>query len=163
MFGAMLGSRALGRSLGHAASKTTISRSCLPGLHPRGSYLSRSTIYPGAIYPGAIHPAHTCGNSKPPGTEKTESMLEFWGSRHLWKRAAINTFRCLIGCSLGDFSSMWFLQANHADIGMGMIMGISSKSSSNYCSRSNFLTLSGSGFWPHHIYAPRNRPPARGP
>ena len=137
MFGTMLRSRALGRSLGHAASKTTISRSCLPGLHLRGSYLSRSTVYP-----GLIRPAHTCGNSGKPSVtpEKTESMLEFWGSRHLWKRAAINTFRCLIGCSLGDFSSMWFLQANHADIGMGMIMGISSKSSSNSCGRFNFLT-----------------------
>lgn len=53
--------------------------------------------------------------------------LEFWSSPYLWKRAGINTFRCLIGCSLGDFSAMWFLQAYYPDLSVGLIMGVSSK------------------------------------
>lgn len=95
------------------------------------------------IHPGIVRPAHTCGNSHKPNETpvKTESTFEFWGSRHLWKRAGINTFRCLIGCSLGDFSSMWFLQANYADMGMGLIMGISSKPSNEYSNCLAFLTV----------------------
>ena len=46
----------------------------------------------------------------------------------MWKRAGVNTFRCLVGCTLGDFSAMWFLQANYPDMGMGLVMGISSES-----------------------------------
>ena len=68
------------------------------------------------------------GPSKPSQPPKHTSLVRsFWGSRPLWRRAGINTFRCLVGCSLGDFSAMWFLQAYHPDIGVGAIMGISSK------------------------------------
>lgn len=54
------------------------------------------------------------------------STLAFWSSPHHWKRATVNTTRCLIGCTLGDFSALWFLQANFPDMGMGSIMAISS-------------------------------------
>ena len=50
----------------------------------------------------------------------------FWKSRHTWNRAAINTFRCLIGCTLGDFSALWILQAKYPELGINTIMGISS-------------------------------------
>ncbi|KAF2012810.1 hypothetical protein BU24DRAFT_453144 [Aaosphaeria arxii CBS 175.79] len=51
--------------------------------------------------------------------------LEFWSSTPTLKRACINTFRCLVGCTTGDFSAMWYLQAFHPELGMGGIMGIS--------------------------------------
>ncbi|KAI9017335.1 hypothetical protein BC832DRAFT_544262 [Gaertneriomyces semiglobifer] len=35
----------------------------------------------------------------------------FWSSRSVWQRASANTFRCLIGCSIGDFSMLFYLQA----------------------------------------------------
>lgn len=57
------------------------------------------------------------------------TTLTFWSSPHHWKRAAVNTTRCLIGCTLGDFSALWFLQANFSDMGMGSIMAISSSPS----------------------------------
>lgn len=37
--------------------------------------------------------------------------LQFWNSRATWRRAAVNTLRCLAGCTLGDFSAMWILQS----------------------------------------------------
>lgn len=55
------------------------------------------------------------------------SSISYWNSRVLWKRAGINTLRCLVSCTLGDFSTMWFLQSQHPSLGVYLIMGISSK------------------------------------
>lgn len=52
----------------------------------------------------------------------------FWTCRSTWKRAGINTFRCLVGCTIGDFSALWVLQTYYPDLGMGLIMGASSQS-----------------------------------
>ncbi|HYG16008.1 MAG TPA: DUF4396 domain-containing protein [Bacteroidia bacterium] len=35
----------------------------------------------------------------------------FWTDSSVWKRASFNTFSCLIGCSIGDFAMIIFLQA----------------------------------------------------
>ncbi|EAS36466.3 uncharacterized protein CIMG_12755 [Coccidioides immitis RS] len=64
-------------------------------------------------------------NPEPKQTQESAMSLGFWSSSYLWKRAGINTFRCLIGCSLGDFSAMWYLQANCPDMSVGLVMGIS--------------------------------------
>lgn len=55
------------------------------------------------------------------------TSAEFWASKQLWKRAMVNTLRCLAGCTIGDFSAMWYLQAAHPGLGMGAIMAVSSK------------------------------------
>lgn len=42
------------------------------------------------------------------------SILEttgFWKDVQKWKRASFNTLNCLIGCSIGDFGMVFFLQA----------------------------------------------------
>lgn len=44
----------------------------------------------------------------------------------MWKRAGINTLRCLLGCTSGDFSAMWYLQSFHADFELPTIMILSS-------------------------------------
>ncbi|CAN6623452.1 hypothetical protein TRVA0_009S01838 [Trichomonascus vanleenenianus] len=49
----------------------------------------------------------------------------FWTLRSAWKRASVNTLRCLAGCTLGDFSAMWLLQTFSPDLGTGTIMAIS--------------------------------------
>ncbi|KAF2135441.1 uncharacterized protein K452DRAFT_303541 [Aplosporella prunicola CBS 121167] len=49
----------------------------------------------------------------------------FWTSTPIWKRAGVNTLRCLVGCTTGDFSAMWYLQAFQPDLGMQTIMAIS--------------------------------------
>ena len=53
------------------------------------------------------------------------TTLAFWQSPPTWRRAGLNTLRCLAGCSLGDFAVMWYLQTHHADWGMWpTIMGL---------------------------------------
>ncbi len=46
----------------------------------------------------------------------------FWSDRPAWKRASFNTANCLIGCSLGDFSMMIYLQTYHPALSMWTIM-----------------------------------------
>lgn len=67
--------------------------------------------------------SHTCATIEPPRL----NSMKFWTARMTWKRAAINTLRCLIGCTFGDFTTMWFLQSSYPQLGMGLIMLLSSK------------------------------------
>lgn len=73
--------------------------------------------------------ALTCQHAKscekkqtPPGP----TTIPFWTSSSTWKRASVNTLRCLVGCTLGDFSALWFLQSFYPDMGVGPIMAASS-------------------------------------
>lgn len=72
--------------------------------------------------------AHTHGPSKYASlsTQASSLSLPFWSSRPTWHRASLNTFRCLIGCTAGDFSTMWFLQSCFPALGMGLTMGMAS-------------------------------------
>ena len=42
----------------------------------------------------------------------------FWRNRRNWKRASFNTLNCLIGCSIGDFGMIIFLQAYYPGTSM---------------------------------------------
>lgn len=42
----------------------------------------------------------------------------FWRDAKLWKRASFNTLNCLIGCSIGDFGMIIYLQAYHPEVSM---------------------------------------------
>lgn len=53
--------------------------------------------------------------------------LAFWKCRHTWKRAMVNTTRCLIGCSLGDLSTMCYLMTYHPAMSATTSMSLSSK------------------------------------
>lgn len=55
--------------------------------------------------------------------------LHFWNCRSTWRRAGVNTLRCLVGCTAGDFSALWILQTYYPELGMGSIMAMSSESS----------------------------------
>ncbi|KAL4748481.1 hypothetical protein BDW72DRAFT_154188 [Aspergillus terricola var. indicus] len=57
----------------------------------------------------------------------TISLLtrRFWTCRSTWRRAGINTFRCLVGCTVGDFAALWTLQTYYPELGMGTIMAAS--------------------------------------
>lgn len=69
----------------------------------------------------------SCCSKQPKPVPPSAWSREFWLSQPTWRRAGINTLRCLVGCTLGDFSVMWYLQAFHPDIQMGAVMPISSK------------------------------------
>jgi len=43
---------------------------------------------------------------------------DFWKNISNWKRASFNTLNCLIGCSLGDFGMIIFLQAYYPETTM---------------------------------------------
>ena len=40
----------------------------------------------------------------------TNSTAISWKCKHTWKRASINTLWCLLGCSIGDFGTIYFFQ-----------------------------------------------------
>ena len=43
--------------------------------------------------------------------ETTKPVSPFsWTCRHTWRRSAINTLWCLVGCSIGDFGTIFFFQ-----------------------------------------------------
>lgn len=69
----------------------------------------------------------SCGVTSKPNLG-SPFALDFWASKPTWRRASVNTLRCLVGCTAGDFSAMWYLQASQPDLGMGAIMAISSTS-----------------------------------
>lgn len=71
----------------------------------------------------------SCKSASPaPGGRASILTTNFWRHRPAWKRAGLNTLRCLVGCTLGDFSSLWLLQSYYPELGMTPIMVISSKS-----------------------------------
>lgn len=46
----------------------------------------------------------------------------FWSERPIWGRAAFNTLSCLLGCSIGDFGMIIYLQAFHPGTSMSVQM-----------------------------------------
>lgn len=50
--------------------------------------------------------------------------LEFWRDRMAWTKAARNTLNCLIGCSIGDFSVLIFMQTKYPHAPMLFTMGL---------------------------------------
>ncbi|KAJ5896277.1 uncharacterized protein N7473_005676 [Penicillium subrubescens] len=66
----------------------------------------------------------SCQNTKssPPASSLSTFSKAFWACRSTWRRAGINTLRCLIGCTVGDFSALWTLQSYYPELGMNTIM-----------------------------------------
>ena len=48
----------------------------------------------------------------------------FWKCKHTWKRASVNTLWCLVGCSIGDFSTIYFFQITEIPFPVTGIMTI---------------------------------------
>ncbi|KAJ5807727.1 hypothetical protein N7474_008996 [Penicillium riverlandense] len=57
-------------------------------------------------------------------SRSTGSMLSapFWTCCSTWRRAELNTLRCLVGCTVGDFSALWILQSYYPELGMNTTM-----------------------------------------
>jgi hypothetical protein len=72
----------------------------------------------------------SCGSSDGTGTSSSacpsaaaapalvHTSLAFWTERDVWRRAGLNTTRCLIGCSMGDLSMLFLLQAYAPGVGV---------------------------------------------
>ena len=61
----------------------------------------------------------TCTMEAPPAPKKVKS---FWGDTAVWKRASFNTLNCLIGCTIGDFAMIIYLQVYHPGTPMWLQM-----------------------------------------
>ena len=46
----------------------------------------------------------------------------FWEDGSVWRRAGFNTLNCLVGCSIGDFGTILYVQAFHPTISMATQM-----------------------------------------
>ena len=57
-------------------------------------------------------------------TAQGEKANGFWDDISLWKNAGKNTLNCLIGCSIGDFGMIIFLQIYYPHINMFVMMGL---------------------------------------
>ncbi|KAI8823618.1 uncharacterized protein EV422DRAFT_362319 [Fimicolochytrium jonesii] len=70
---------------------------------------------------------HKASAPSDPPLRRPESpqSLSFWTSNSTWHRASSNTLRCLLGCTLGDFSSMFYLQTHYAHLAPHIIMSLS--------------------------------------
>ncbi|KAJ6091300.1 hypothetical protein N7467_003269 [Penicillium canescens] len=63
--------------------------------------------------------------TNPSSTPLSTLRLPFWTCKSTWRRAGINTLRCLVGCTAGDFSALWILQTYYPELGMSSIMAMS--------------------------------------
>lgn len=45
------------------------------------------------------------------GNTNAELSKQFWQCRHTWSKSAYNTMWCLIGCSIGDFGTIYLANA----------------------------------------------------
>ena len=45
-----------------------------------------------------------------------------WKCKHTWRKASVNTLWCLLGCSIGDFGTIYFFQVYPMEISTLNIM-----------------------------------------
>jgi hypothetical protein len=59
-------------------------------------------------------------------TTTVEEKSISWKCKHTWKRASVNTLWCLLGCSIGDFGTIYFFQVtgNPWDFSVLLIMSL---------------------------------------
>ena len=56
-----------------------------------------------------------------PLTDTTDSRFH-WKCQHTWEKSAYNTMWCLIGCSIGDFGTIFFFQFSNIEWSTSVIM-----------------------------------------
>jgi cation transport ATPase len=57
-----------------------------------------------------------------PAKKEETKKAGFWSDKKTWKRASFNTFNCLIGCAIGDFAMIIYLQVYHPQTPMWLQM-----------------------------------------
>ncbi len=59
-------------------------------------------------------------------TTTVEENSISWKCKHTWKRASVNTLWCLLGCSIGDFGTIYFfpVTGNPWDFSVLLIMSL---------------------------------------
>jgi hypothetical protein len=62
--------------------------------------------------------------ARPVRASASSAPLAFWRDRAAWAKASRNTLNCLIGCSIGDFAVIIYMQAYHPHAPMLLTMGL---------------------------------------
>jgi hypothetical protein len=62
---------------------------------------------------GQADAPHACCRPAERQSSAPSAKIRFWDDARIWKRASQNTLNCLIGCSIGDFGMIIYLQAFH--------------------------------------------------
>jgi hypothetical protein len=83
-----------------------------------------SRSFTGSVFLGSKRRRSTCTSND---QISSPTDVNFWKSRSTWRRASINTLRCLVGCSVGDFSTIWYLLVYYPALDLGTTMALSSK------------------------------------
>ena len=68
--------------------------------------------------------AEPIGNHEGKYHQEKEYILPFWKDTPVWNRASKNTLNCLVGCTVGDFGMMIFLQTYYHHMNMFLMMGL---------------------------------------
>ncbi|MBS1682532.1 MAG: DUF4396 domain-containing protein [Bacteroidetes bacterium] len=96
--------------LGNGTAEVTMSH------HVPLAQLQQSLVHNPAYQISEWNPRST------PPENKMTSANPFWNDTQVWQRAALNTLNCLVGCSIGDFAMVIFLQKFYPHTSMGMQM-----------------------------------------
>ncbi len=56
--------------------------------------------------------------------EPSVNSTGFWSDRRVWGIASSNTLNCLIGCMIGDFAVLIYIQTYHPHTPMALTMGL---------------------------------------
>ncbi len=77
-------------------------------------------------------------------------MNSFWKDKKAWKKACYNTFHCLIGCSIGDFGMLIFIQiyVPSTPLWLRMILAMTSGICTSILLESIILRIKESFAWP---------------
>ncbi|KAF9973663.1 hypothetical protein BGZ73_003101 [Actinomortierella ambigua] len=67
---------------------------------------------------------HTKGHHATTTVKPPTASLAFWSDLSSWQVASVNTFRCLVGCTLGDFGMLFYLQSHHPSMAPTVAMGL---------------------------------------
>ncbi|KAK9681183.1 hypothetical protein K7432_015717 [Basidiobolus ranarum] len=87
--------------------------SITPSLRFNGLRLSKLTTLP-RTYSTCCH--HKTEEPSKESSQLSIRKLSFWSDTGVWKRAGVNTTRCLIGCSLGDLTMFMYLTNYHPEV-----------------------------------------------
>jgi hypothetical protein len=66
-----------------------------------------------------------CPNCIEGQVQEATIVKNFWKDQPIWKKAGYNTLNCLIGCTIGDFAMMIYLQTHYPWLNMGIVMVLS--------------------------------------
>lgn len=69
------------------------------------------------------HSPHFRGSRTIPA-QPSSPLWEFWRDRVAWVKASRNTLNCLIGCSIGDFAVIIYMQAYYPHVSMWLTMSL---------------------------------------